>query len=441
MLGLGLSAASVPMMGKSLIQRAISILRRYGTDAHVYLPGGNVMTYGPELVTNGNFSNGTIGWVGSNATISTVNGELLVTATGAVYPTAIQRFDAIIGKTYELTATFRRGTCTLNASADLSGMAGSNKQNSSTNNITVVSYGVATTTRPQVSVFINGATALVGDTLYAANVSVREVLSNSSVILNGLTAGNYELPSKAAVNDNPVGLVLDAMGTVGPELVTNGDFSAGKTGWGDYLQTSTVVAGELQATYTSLGNTYQSVAMVVGKTYLVQACLRSISGSLGGYIRAQDGSGTFTIRQSSQHVTASANTQVFFYHTCVFTPQNIQVVVNSGATVAADNISVREVTGIHATQTTAGFKPRLVRGAYNMLTNSATMGTQSVTTGANTYCLSFTGTGTVTKSGTATGALVGTGVGNRVKQTFTSTAGTLTLTVTGSVTLAMLELL
>jgi hypothetical protein len=75
----------------------------------------------------------------------------------------------------------------------------------------------------------------------------------------------------------------------------------------------------------------------------------------------------------------------------------------------------------------------------NLLLNSATLGTQSVAVTAQAYTLSFYGTGTVTKSGVATGALVGTGAGQRVSQTFTPTAGTLTLTVTGSVINAQIE--
>ena len=76
----------------------------------------------------------------------------------------------------------------------------------------------------------------------------------------------------------------------------------------------------------------------------------------------------------------------------------------------------------------------------NLLLNSATLGTQSVTVTAQAYTLSFYGTGTITKSGTASGALVGTGAfPQRVSQTFTPTAGTLTLTVAGSVLNAQLE--
>jgi hypothetical protein len=81
----------------------------------------------------------------------------------------------------------------------------------------------------------------------------------------------------------------------------------------------------------------------------------------------------------------------------------------------------------------------------NLLLNSSIAGTslatQSVTVTAVAHTLSFYGTGTVTLSGVSTaGPLVGTGVyPNRVSLTFTPTAGTLTLTVTGNVQFAQLE--
>lgn len=75
----------------------------------------------------------------------------------------------------------------------------------------------------------------------------------------------------------------------------------------------------------------------------------------------------------------------------------------------------------------------------NLILNSATMATQSATVTAQMYTLSFTGTGTVTRSGVSTGALVGTGAANRVSVSFTPTAGSLTMTVSGSVTNAQLE--
>jgi hypothetical protein len=77
----------------------------------------------------------------------------------------------------------------------------------------------------------------------------------------------------------------------------------------------------------------------------------------------------------------------------------------------------------------------------NLLLNSASLSTQSVVVTAVPYTLSFYGTGTITLSGVSTaGPLVGSGAfPTRSTLTFTPTAGTLTLTVTGTVEYAQLE--
>ena len=77
----------------------------------------------------------------------------------------------------------------------------------------------------------------------------------------------------------------------------------------------------------------------------------------------------------------------------------------------------------------------------NLLLNTATLSTQSVTVTAAAHTLSFYGSGTVTLSGASTaGPAVGSGAfPARTTLTFTPSAGTLTLTVTGSVTSAQLE--
>lgn len=75
----------------------------------------------------------------------------------------------------------------------------------------------------------------------------------------------------------------------------------------------------------------------------------------------------------------------------------------------------------------------------NLVLNSAALATQGVTVTAVPHTLSFWGTGSVALSGAHTGSLAGTGAGNRVTLTFTPSAGTLTLTVTGTVTNAQCE--
>lgn len=112
-----------------------------------------------------------------------------------------------------------------------------------------------------------------------------------------------------------------------------------------------------------------------------------------------------------------------------FTTQN-------GNTISSNVVS--EATG--AAIADATLKGYLAEGQRtNVVLNSATLATQNVTVSATPYTLSFYGTGSVALSGVHTGSLAGTGATNRVSLTFTPTAGTLTLTVTGSVTSAQLE--
>lgn len=75
----------------------------------------------------------------------------------------------------------------------------------------------------------------------------------------------------------------------------------------------------------------------------------------------------------------------------------------------------------------------------NLYLNSAVMVTQGVTTTATPYTVSFYGTGTITFTGTHSGSLVGTGANDRVSVTFTPSAGTLTSTISGTVTNGQVE--
>jgi hypothetical protein len=80
----------------------------------------------------------------------------------------------------------------------------------------------------------------------------------------------------------------------------------------------------------------------------------------------------------------------------------------------------------HRTQATSVNRPTL-SARYNLLTDTAVLATQSITTVATSYTIYFTGSGSVTLAGTYIGSFTaGT-------NTFTATAGTLVVTVTGSV--------
>lgn len=71
----------------------------------------NPPTVGAELVTNGDFSNGTTGWTAADATIAVTSGEMVVTsAPGVVTGRASQSFATVIGRWYKFTGTRRDGT-------------------------------------------------------------------------------------------------------------------------------------------------------------------------------------------------------------------------------------------------------------------------------------------------------------------------------------------
>jgi len=91
------------------------------------------------------------------------------------------------------------------------------------------------------------------------------------------------------------------------------------------------------------------------------------------------------------------------------------------------------VTGINLTQATTANKPLVRRGMLNLLLNSATPATQSVTCIAAPYTLALYGTGNVVLSGTGAGTLTGTGASDLVVLNFTPTAGSVTFTKAGTV--------
>jgi hypothetical protein len=106
-------------------------------------------------------------------------------------------------------------------------------------------------------------------------------------------------------------------------------------------------------------------------------------------------------------------------------PVGLALDIRAGATTVSD-------PGHHMLQATSAARP-LASGRKNLLVGTATLSTQSVTVTAIPHTITFSGGGTVTASGAYSGALTS-------GQTFTPTAGTLTLTVSGSVTSAQLEL-
>ena len=141
--------------------------------------------------------------------------------------------------------------------------------------------------------------------------------------------------------EQPVGLMLDkSKGLVlGPELVTNGDFSNGSTGWA-FGNASWSVSGG-RATNDGTNGVYaslvQSGIIVAGKFYVVEWDQTTTSGSVNlwfagtqSVVSIVTGSG-----RKSLKVRATVSGSLFFE-------------ASIGGVLSIDNISVRELPGNHA---------------------------------------------------------------------------------------------
>lgn len=102
------------------------------------------------------------------------------------------------------------------------------------------------------------------------------------------------------------------------------------------------------------------------------------------------------------------------------------------ATVAADTV---------AFDYSSGRRRMLLEGtATNLFLNSATATTQSLTVTAQSYTVSFWGSGSLVLSGAHGHTVTGSGTNVRTSYTFTPAAGTLTLTPSGTVANVQLEI-
>ena len=178
--------------------------------------------------------------------------------------------------------------------------------------------------------------------------------------VNGPFVGRDGSGGVPAVGSGPVGWLRDRRDpSIGPELVTNGDFSNGLTGWTNGAGlTATVVAGQLQlaragAVTPANGAFRQPIATVAGRTYRVTL---DISSQPCAGVVWDNASFTFLTPVADLGTGA---VQVFFVATGATSTLNLWT-TNDGTTTVVDNISVREIPGSHATQSTSANRPVLI---------------------------------------------------------------------------------
>jgi len=146
--------------------------------------------------------------------------------------------------------------------------------------------------------------------------------------LNGLQVGNYldSAGTTLATVDNPVGLVLDGMGSLGVDLCT-----------------ATTIA--------------TSQTIVIDPTSLPGYHFLVLNAPAG--LSWHDGTGVYTLGGlASQYIAIKPG------------GSGLNIYQATGSPIDITNVEIRKVTGIHATQATTGSKPRLERGLRNLLTYS-----------------------------------------------------------------------
>ncbi|MEN6642198.1 MAG: hypothetical protein ABFE08_07110 [Armatimonadia bacterium] len=221
--------------------------------------------------------------------------------------------------------------------------------------------------------------------------------------------------------EQPVGLVVDQRwgGVLGSELLATGTTGLVGTSTAASYKTST---GAGSVTRVDVSNqSYVKFGVTASRWYRI-----SVTNTGPAQLLIRDISGTTIL---STFATIASGASFTGYIPAI---SGICFCANAGS-LSFTLTSIRELPGLHAYQSTDAARP-VLSARYNLLVGTATLATQSVTTLAASYTLTFTGSGTVTLSGTATGVKsAGTNV-------FTATAGTLTLTVSGSVRRADLRL-
>lgn len=122
---------------------------------------------------------------------------------------------------------------------------------------------------------------------------------------------------------------------------------------------------------------------------------------------------------------------------------NTATAINSSGAIVAVNANLPRFDYDPTTLTCKGLLVEELRTnlLLNSLLDGTSLATQSVTVTAAAHTLSFYGSGEIVLSGTHSATVTGTGAyPSRKTYTFTPTAGSLTLTVTGTVQYANLEL-
>lgn len=357
-----LSAAQAP---QPLPRRVRNILSKY--QATALIPGEPILgpELGPEVVTPINlldaskWDNTHTSSVSANSwSVGSSGGPMLITTPGKTYSVSFPWSSTASG-----AFALYNGN---NPSAPLV-----LQQTGSSGVLSCVFTAVSTRAYFRIAV---GATVTVG-----VAISVREILGYTNTY-STFVSGNYVESTGQTLSpvDRDVGLVVDAAGSAGPELIPDGSFASGVGEWSEMAEpSSSVIDGELVVTRTTgFVGRQRTFSAVANKTYVIEGDVTRSSGTGVPVLRVRTGSALSGVILADGIITAppAATMQRYrvVFQSTVTGVLYAQVAINTSSAVCRfDNISVRELPGIHATQPTTQYKPVLRRGLVNLLTYSA----------------------------------------------------------------------
>lgn len=187
--------------------------------------------------------------------------------------------------------------------------------------------------------------------------------SDDAVLFQGASSG-----AKSGIGD-PVGLVLDKSELGGksiskflagqPEAVTNGAFDTDTNGW--TAARDAVLSVSSSAMVIAYGGTdypqaRQAISTVAGKSYMLQ--VTQISG-----VQLSAVVGTVAGGNQLGTVAGVGSLTLIFVATSAISYLTLQANSTGPASVAVDNVSVKEFPGNHATQSTSNARPTLQEDA------------------------------------------------------------------------------
>ena len=283
---------------------------------------------GSEEVSNGDLSNGTVGFTPFNSTIANVSNTLQITNTASYGSAGADVLTTIVGRRYEFSADVKSGTSTTALMR-----AGITPNGIDLLNVTAFSitstfvkhtfYFVATSTTSYVSLWSGSAT--IGHTIFFDNVSVKEYTSADMDVTRATAA--------TRVDEN--GLVNYAE-IIGSEEITNGDFATDLSGWVTNATIWSSGRAYVDAVPTGSGYIVQTI-LDSNKTYLIEATLEVVQGAAKLQLGSGDGS-TVTYSSGTHQISVIKGGSELGSDGKIYFARE-----NSTAQFYVDNVSVKEV--------------------------------------------------------------------------------------------------